>query len=331
MKYNTTYKQIIPLKETVKEIENIKNEIINFYNSKVILTEVISPLFLEEDNDLIIDYSLVSRDVTLDLGEQYKIAKLLQSHTNWLRSMVNRFNLKANEGLFSLGSFIWRDLPESPVSSTIRNELTIQFVLQENQDIQETLDATTVELYDLIKTLAHDIEMKYDIEDIYPKSINFVTTQMLENEMPNLTFKEREVSFIIDEEAYVLSQAGTKLHSGKIHTFIPPQLYDLKKFNQLVLKDRVNTDDIKVASIAILADGIQLSDQLSQYGYNHIKTKQFYSELMNKKGSKTIEIKINLTRLAMALMAKGHIAETQAGVISEESNIIKTRHKLDKY
>lgn len=331
MKYNTTYKQIVPLKETIKEIEHITNEIIKFYKSKISMAEVIAPVFLEENDDKLIDYTLVSRPITLDLGENYKIARMMQSHSNWLRSMVHRLNLTPNEGLFSKGSFVWRDLPESPVSSTIRNEITFQYVISKDRDLDEMLESATLELYDLIKTLSSDIASKYQIKDIYPEQINFVTTQMLENEMPNMSFKEREVSFVIDEEAYVLQHAGVKLHSGKIHTYIPPQIYDLKRFNQIVLKDRVNTDDIKVASVSVIADGVQLSDQLSQYNLNSIKSQKFYSELMDKNDFKIIEVKINISRLAMALLAKGHIAETQSGVISDESNIIKMRYKLDKY
>ena len=331
MKYNTTYKQLISLKDSVKEIERITNEIIKFYKSKISMTEVIAPIFLEEDNNMLIDYSLVSRPVTLDLGDNYKIARLLQSHSNWLRSMVNRFELGPNEGLFSRGSFIWRDLPESPVSSTIRNEITFQYVVPKEHDLDELLESATLELYDLVKTLASDITKKYNIKDIYPEHVSFVTSQMLENEMPNMSFKEREVSFVIDEEAYILQQAGVKLHSGKIHSYIPPQIYDLKRFNQIILKDRINTDNIKVGSVSIIADGVQLSDQLSQYSLTSLKAQKFYSELLNKEDNKIIEVKINISRLAMALLAKGHIAETQSGVISDESNIIRMRYKLDKY
>ena len=330
MKYNTTYRQLISLKDTIIEIHDIKRKLVKHYENKYKLIELMPPLFLEEGDEKLIDYSVVSRGVALDLGHSYKVASILQSHTNWLRSMIERLEIKENEGVYSEGSFVWRDLPESPVSTTLRNEITIQAKIPAGTDYDEFSKEAAMELYDCIWAIANDIQQKFGVENIYPESADFTTSQLLENEMPHITPKEREISLCIDEEAFILTGAGRKMHSGKTHTFIPPQLYDLNNFHQLIFNDRINTNPIKVASVSILSNGIQLSDQLSQYGMNQLKSWEFYDNLI-KQEEKILEIKINIPRIAMALLAKGHIAEVQAGVISEESNIIRLRHKLDKY
>lgn len=330
MKFNTTYKPVIGLKDTIKILEYIKKSLSNFYHKKFKLIELDAPLFFEEDDENTIDFSQVTRDVTLDLGDTYQVAKIPLTHSNWLRNLIDRLELNDNEGLQIHEKYIWRDLVESPISTTVKNEITIQVKLKENQGQKLFLQEIVDELYSRFFQLAEDIAEKYNVKNIYPHSAAFITSQMLENEMINSSPKEREESFALDEEAFILSSAGKRMYSGKIHTFIPPQLYDLDNFHQIVFKDRVNMGVLKVASVAFLASGDTLKQQLFSYSLEELKAIDFYKKLIEQR-KKILEIKINLPRLAMALLGKGHICEVQPGIISNESNIIKQRYKIEKY
>lgn len=330
MKYNTTYKQLISLKDSIKWIEKFRKTLDTHFSSLYSLSEVIPPVFLDEGNEMIVDFSNLTREVTLDLGDSYKVARILQSHTNWGRDLIHRIKLEENEGIKFFGTTIWRDSPESPVSTTVREELTYMFKVSKENEIKDVLKNLTKDLYQLIYVLLEQVKKEAKLDHQYPKQIKFVTAQQLENELPNLSFKEREIEALIEEEAYVFANPGKTLHSGKVHTFIPSELYDLNNFYQIVLKDRVNTDTIKVASVSVLASGELLKDQLALYDNAQQKAKTFYKDLMGREEN-IVEIKINLPRLAMALLAKGHIAEVQSGIISDESNSIKQRHKLEKY
>lgn len=330
MKYNTTYKQLLSLKETLKWIERFKNKIVTHYDGLFSLIEVNPPVFVEEDSEMAIDFNFISRDVTIDLGDSYKIARLFQSHSNWARDLIARLKMNDNEGVRFYAPTIWRDIHESPTSTTVRQEMTFQFKLNVDIDFNDYLKDMARDFYKLLIEMLDEVQKETGITHQYPRDIKFISAQQLENEFSDLTFKEREIEALIEEEAYVFANAGKTLHSGKIHTFIPPQLYDLNNFYQIVLKDRINTDTIKVASVAMLSSGEQLADQLTMYDLSNLKAKNFYKELINRE-EKIMEVKINLPRLAMALLAKGHIAETQSGIISDESNTIKQRYKLEKF
>lgn len=321
---------MISLKDSIKWIERIKKKLTNHYDEIFKLIEVIPPMFIEEDSDMVADLSPVSREVTIDLGDSYKVARLLQSHTNFGRDLINKIKLDEDEGVKFLGSTIWRDLPESPKSTTVRQELTFQIRINNEIEFEPYLKDLTQDAYSVIYSLLGEIQKEAGINHQYPRKVGFISSQQLENELPNMSFRERERETVIEEEAYVLVNAGKTLHSGKVHTFITPELYDLNNFYQIVLKDRVNSDTIKVASIALLSSGQQLADQLSLYDMSNLKSTQFYKDLIGNE-NKIVEIRFNLPRLAMAVLAKGHIAEVQAGIISDESNTLKQRYKLEKY
>ena len=329
MRFNSTYKQTIKLKDTIKEIESIKKIIINFYNRKFSLISVDLPTLLEENDERLIDYSLTSRPVTVDLGDEYKISKLVQTHSNLLRDMIMRLKLNTLEGLYTSSNYIWRDLPDQTTSSIVKNQITFQFKLPPAQ-INDELQKTTLELYDLIYSLADDLANKYELENIYPDKILSFDSQYLEKEMPNFLPNERETKTILGYNGFILKSPGKLLHSGKRHELIPPEIYDLKNHNYILLKDRVNSETLNVASIAILSSGKQLEDQLALYDASDNLAKDFYKNLINET-EKIIEVKINIPSLCMAILAKGHISEVQSGVFSEEALNINQKNKIETY
>lgn len=196
-----------------------------------------------------------------------------------------------------------------------------------DNEIQLTRDLSK-KVYQIIYDLAIDVQKQYHINNIYNKHAEYITAQMLEHELPNQTPKNREIEFAIQKESYILESAGMKLLSGKHHSSIPPFLYDIKNSYQIILKDRVNYLPLKVASVSILANGNTLKDQLILNNYEKFLSTNFYNDLIQKQ-YKIIEIKINIPRLMMGLLAKGHIAEVQAGIISNEINQIKDRFDLE--
>ena len=146
--------------------------------------------------------------------------------------------------------------------------------------------------------------------------------------MPNHSFKEREIETMQKNEAFVFVSPGTYMHSGKIHTYLPPFIYDLKNQYQIILKDKINNEVLKVATISLLSGGQQMSDQLKMYNQEAYLKKDFYASLA-KDEQKILEIKINFPRLMMALLQKGHIGEVQSNVISKEVKIIAKKYKVE--
>lgn len=327
MKYNTTYNSLLDLKTTIYAIANIKQKLFNQISQLYNFIVVNPPLFFSEDEELLINIEDLTRSISFDTLYEYRVGTLALSHTNWMRNMVDRLDLKAGEGLTSESTLIWRDLEESPTSSITKHELIFQVKIADEDEVIIVRNLSK-KIYKIIYQLASEIEQTYNIANIYNSEAEFITAQMLEHELPNETPKNRELEFAIQKESYILESAGMKLFSGKHHSNIPPFLYDIKNCFQIILKDRVNYFPLKVATIAILASGSTLKDQLMLNNYEKLLLTNFYNDL-TKKQYKIIEIKINLPRLMMGLLAKGHIAEVQAGIISNEVTQIKDKFDLE--
>ncbi|MCK5945652.1 MAG: hypothetical protein KAG04_00105 [Mycoplasmataceae bacterium] len=323
MKFNTTYSSKQSTLETLRDLSEIKKLVLDFMNSKYKFISVEPPLFFEEGSDHLIDVKQVTRKVSFDFGEEYRTGVIALSHTNWMRNIISGNDFKLNQGIYANASFIWRDLEETPTTSTAKTELSFQFVV--NDSSQSALNELTQDVYEFIVKLADKYAKKYDFRNIYPYFAEYVSAQQLENSMPNNTFKTRETEFVNDKNAFIFRNPGDKLFSGDVHTFIHPSLYELKKYNQILLKDRVNFDVLKVVSIGVIATGKELQEQLNKNNLkNYFESKFFIKQMKEKR--KIIEIKFNVPRLAMAVLWKGHIGEVQSGVVTAETKSIKNRY-----
>jgi len=85
---------------------------------------------------------------------------------------------------------------------------------------------------------------------------------------------------------------------------------------------------MRVASISEVISGQKLADQLKVYKETKYLELNHYMELI-KQEKKVIEIKVNIPRLAMVILEKGHIAEVQAGTTNSEVEHIKERYKVE--
>lgn len=329
MKYNTTYTQKLNLKNTIFAIAKYKSMLIDKIKSKYSFIELTPPVVLEEDSELLISMSNSTRQCSFDTGTEYKVATFSLSHTNWLRLMIEKLDIDFKEGVMSFGSFVWRDLEESPTSTIVKEEITFQIKMENSDDLQEKVKKIAQNVYRIIFELAEDVKKTYEIDNPFPENAKYVSSQMLENEFPNEFVKQREIEFALENEAFILMASGEKMYSGKIHSNIPPYLYDLKNFYQIVLRERNNNDILKVGSVGILASGDLISDQLNIYGFNQMLTYDFYDKMSKIDNYKVVEIKINTPRLMMALLAKGHIAEVQAGVLSSEAKVVKEKYGIE--
>lgn len=330
MKFNTTYIATINLKNTIKEIAIIKQAILDLLANEYNLLDVDIPLFLNEDDEKIVDFKTISRSLTLDFAYESQIGRFLFSPTNYLRNLMNKLDIAFENGLIGEGKFVFRDLNQTPVVSVVKQEIVVQ-IKYENFDIAEVaLKNILWKLHTKIYDLANDIYERYKVPNIVEKMPYFISAQDLEIEYPNQTYKEREIAFSQEKNAFWLVAPGKVLYSGHIHTALPMPLYDVRHFYQLVLRDRVNSNVIKPVQISILANGIQLSDQLDLYDQEKFKARNFYKKLMQEK-FKVMEIRINIPRIAMAILGKGHICEVQPGIISDETEIISQKFNVENY
>ncbi len=328
MRFNTTYTQTASLRETIEELVLLRTELINHINKNFKVLRVSVPLYLPEDSDLLINFENKTRAITFDESKEYKVNKMLLSTTNWMRDLSKRIDTKENEGIFSETQTILRDVQQKTSNTLTKEEITLQVRLPKNSDHEKFAKDFSYEMYDFIYSLIEKQAVKDNRKNAYPKEIKIFSSQNLEVEYPDIASKEKELNHIKNEDAFILSGAGRKKFSNKIHKSIHPGIYDLKNYYEFLFRDNVNTDVIKVATVSILASGQDLEDQMKYYNVGPLLEREFYANLATQ-DYKVMELKINVSKLAMVILRKGHIAEVQAGVHTKETNIMSTKHKVE--
>ena len=328
MKYNTTYTPTTNLKETLINIEKIRNYIVSFYSKKFEITKVSAPLHDLDSSEKLVNYSVITRHITFDFSNEYRVGKLFLSHTHWLHDLIIRTQLKSNEGYLIDANYLWRDIEENSSISAENEEITIQVNLDNKVDIYEFVQKEMINLYEEIIKWFKNINSKSINEVFLINDINIFSSQDLDNMMPELYPKEREERIIQDYDYFILKNPGKKLLSGKRHRYVPPTLYNLNNHYQLFIKDRINSSPLVVASVSEIISGPELFDQLRVYKETQFLESDFYNNI-TKNNRKIVEFKINVPKLAMIILNKGHIGEVQPGTTIKEVEHIKERYKVE--
>ena len=328
MKFNTTYTPTSDMKTTIKDISSIRETLFTFFNKTFSPIKMTAPLFLDEQSNMIINQPQLTRSVTFDEISEYKVNKLLISHSNWLRSMMTRLEIENFKGMYIESQTIHRDIQQTTSQPITNNEITLQVMLPDDEDYIKYTKDLAQEMYELFYSMIEKYKGKYFNKNIYPESARIFSSQNLEIEMANISSHQKEMNKILDEEAFILSASGVKMYSMKVHKDIHAAVYDLRNHYEILFKDDVNSDVVNVCSVATLSNGQVLEDQIQQYKVGSLLENTFYAELAKEK-HKIVEVKINVSKLAMIVLRKGHIGEVQAGVLTKETETIADRNKIE--
>ena len=328
MKFNTTYTPKSDIETTLKDVFDIQKTLFTYFDKTFNSMKITAPLFLDEKSNMIIHKPQLTRSVTFDEIQEYRVNRMLISHSNWLRSMLTRLEVQNYKGLVIETQTIHRDVKQSTSQAISNNEITLQIMIPEETDYIKYTKDLAREMYELFYSMIEKYKGKYFDKNIYPESVNMFSSQNLEIEMANISSYQKEMNKILDEEAFILSSSGTKMYSKKIHKDVHAAVYDLRNHYEILFKDDVNSDVVDVCSVATLANGQVLEDQIKQYNVGSLMENTFYGKLAKEK-HKIVEVKINVSKLAMIVLRKGHIGEVQAGVLTKETESIADRNKIE--
>ena len=328
MKFNTTYTPTSDILTTVKDVASINETIFSFFNKTFSPIKMTAPLFLDEQSNLIINQPQLTRAITFDEIDEYRVNKLLISNSNWIRSMMTRLEIQNYKGIVIESQTIHRDVKQSTSQPLTNNEITLQVMLPKDEDYIKYTKDLVQEMYELFHSMIEKYKGTYFDKNIYPESARIFSSQNLEIEMANISSHQKEMNKVLDEEAFILSSSGTKMYSKKIHKNVHAAVYDLRNHYEILFKDGVNSDVVNVCSVATLSNGQTLIDQIQQYKVGSLLENAFYNDLA-KETHKIVEVKVNVSKLAMIVLRKGHIGEVQAGVLTKETETIADRNKIE--
>ena len=327
--FNKTYLTNHSRGETIRMIDFIYRKLLKDVNESFELINVSPPLFDALNSNSILNFKSTTRSINIDLVDDYRIITFYQSLSRWAQKSLINYEIKEGEGILFLDNSIWRDLiPHSKISQH-KSYLHIEIFVNKETEKATQLKEITNKIYEIIFNMAEEVQNKYKINNIFPKDIQFIESQLLENEFPNLSFESRESEISKDLKSFILMESGKVLLSGNVHSKRSTLTYDNNYYNEIHLLDEVDGNSINVASIAFKLWGDSLVKQLAKSSTKDIHENLLLKEICENKKYESIEIRINLFKLYMVILKKGHIAEVQPNVLSKEVKNLKSKNMIE--
>lgn len=106
MKYNSTYVPKISLKDTVLFTDDVRKLILTHFSQKFDLINIMAPQYFLEEDPMLLKLDEVTRNVTFDMGKEYKVGAYTLSDSPYLRDMIRKLKLTPKEALISENTFI---------------------------------------------------------------------------------------------------------------------------------------------------------------------------------------------------------------------------------
>jgi len=314
------YRPVLGIRETEIAIKAIKDFFERELASKLNLTRISAPLFVERDSGLNDNLNGVERPVSFDVkGEPGKIYEVVHSLAKWKRMALGRYGFAAGEGLYTDMNAIRRDEETDNLHSLYVDQWDWERVITRE-------DRTTTFLYDIVRKI-YEVFKKTEVfvrtrypyvEALLPGDISFVTTQELEDLYPDLDASDRETAYVKGKGAVFVAQIGGALRSGKKHDGRAPDYDDWQINGDIILDYPLMNRAIELSSMGVRVDEAALKAQLSIAGCPERAEMPFQKALLDGALPLTIGGGIGQSRLCMYFLRKIHVGEVQTSAWPQE-------------
>ena len=143
----------------------------------------------------------------------------------------------------------------------------LEKIIKKEERNLDTLKHVVRQVYQVLKKTEKYMSIRYDyIQEILPPDIFFVSTQELENWMPNATPKEREYAIAKEKGAVFIMEIGDKLASGEPHDGRAPDYDDWHLNGDIIVYYPVLDIALELSSMGIRVDEDALIRQLALAG-----------------------------------------------------------------
>lgn len=279
---------------------------------------VSAPLFVEEQSGLNDNLNGVERPVSFDISVTGTEAQVVQSLAKWKRMALHRYGFFPGKGIYANMNAIRRDEEIlDNLHSVYVDQWDWEKIITEHERTLHYLKTTVIDIVHAIR------ETQKTMQAIYPKlltvqnvepTVNFITTQELEDMYPDKTPKERENLYVAEHKTVFLMGIGAPLRSGKPHDGRAPDYDDWSLNGDILLWNPLLHCAFEVSSMGIRVNPESLDRQLSAAGCDYRREYTYHKMLLNGELPLTIGGGIGQSRLCMLLLGKAHIGEVQASV-----------------
>lgn len=324
------YKSVLSLRDTEKEIKQIKDFFEISLSKELNLQRISAPRFVKKGTGINDDLNGVEKKVTFKVKYDPTIeAEVVLSLAKWKRMALADYNFKHGEGLYTDMDAI---RPDEEILDNLHSVYVDQWdwerIISKDERNLDFLKQIVKKIYNAIKCTENMIHEKYPrIIPILPKDIIYIHTEDLIEQYPSLTPKQREDEVAKKFGAVFVIGIGGKLKDGSVHDKRAPD-YDDWSTPTKDGKIGLNGDIIfwnptlqkafEISSMGIRVDKDVLLKQLKFTGCEDRKELEWHKRLLNNEFPLTIGGGVGQSRLCMFLLRKAHIGEVQASVWPEQ-------------
>lgn len=313
------YHSELNLHDTQIAIKTVKDFFQNLLASRLNLSRVSAPLFVDPASGLNDNLNGIERPVTFDILEQNgKEAEVVQSLAKWKRYALQKYGFTYGEGLYTDMNAIRRDEVTDNIHSIFVDQWDWEKIIKKEERTLETLKDVVKSVYKCLRKTEKYMSIQYDyIEEILPHDIFFVTTQELYDMFPDATPKEREYYIAKTKGAVCIMKIGDVLENGERHDGRAPDYDDWSLNADIVVYYPVLDIALELSSMGIRVDKKALLSQLKKAGCEDRKELSFQKAIINEELPYTIGGGIGQSRICMFFLRKAHIGEVQSSMWPE--------------
>lgn len=310
------YRSELNLYDTQIAIKTVKDFFQNLLATRLNLTRVSAPLFVDEASGLNDNLNGVERPVTFDMKDQSgKTAEIVHSLAKWKRYALHKYGFSYDEGIYTDMNAIRRDEDTDNIHSIFVDQWDWEKVIDREDRTLETLQDVVKTVYKCLRMTEKYMAIQYDyIEEILPHNIFFVTTQELAEMFPDYTPKEREYYIAKTKGAVCIMQIGDVLENGTRHDGRAPDYDDWTLNADIIVYYPVLDIALELSSMGIRVDKDALLSQLEKAGCPERAKLPYHTAVINGELPYTIGGGIGQSRICMFFLRKAHIGEVQSSL-----------------
>ena len=314
------YHSELDLYNTQIAIKTVKDFFQNLLATRLNLTRVSAPLFVDEASGLNDNLNGVERPVAFDIKDQNgRTAEIVHSLAKWKRYALHKYGFDYDEGIYTDMNAIRRDEDTDNIHSIFVDQWDWEKVIDKEDRTLETLMDVVKTVYKCLRKTEKYMAIQYDyIEEILPHDIFFVTTQELADMFPDYTPKEREYYIAKTKGAVCIMQIGDTLENGERHDGRAPDYDDWALNADIIVYYPVLDISLELSSMGIRVDKDALLSQLEKNGCPERAKLPYHQAVINEELPYTIGGGIGQSRICMFFLRKAHIGEVQSSLWPDE-------------
>ncbi len=310
------YHSSLNLHDTQIAIKTVKDFFQNLLASRLNLSRVSAPLFVDPDSGLNDNLNGIERPVSFGIKEQNdKMAEVVHSLAKWKRYALKKYGFSLGEGLYTDMNAIRRDEITDNIHSIFVDQWDWEKIISKEDRTLEFLQNAVRTVYQCLRKTEKYMSIQYDyIEEILPHNISFITTSELEQQYPTCSPKEREYRYAKEKGAACIMQIGDKLANGEPHDGRAPDYDDWALNADIVVYYPVLDIALELSSMGIRVDSDSLRSQLEKAGCLERAELPFQKAVIHNELPFTIGGGIGQSRICMFFLRKAHIGEVQSSL-----------------